>query len=456
MQGQSMKYQLRRMVLVNAGTNMHVPSGRITAIDPRGGAAVLGDNGVGKTTTLRILPLFFGHLPSQIVSTGQGQEPMVRFVLPTDASAIAFEYQRGSDSDDDLRLAVIRRRSDDPDVPVYRLYRCGFRKELFVDDGRFLSDEETQLKANALGIQTTIKLSTSAYRAVILKTPATSKDKELLRRYSLEWSFGPKQLDNLDRLVAAMVKKHINFADIVQVAVGLVQQDLGQGSERAKLTFKQGKAPIERWLNNRDACADAFKLGPEIAELEDDLKDHRAAEAHFRARRADVAAVKAARVAEKTDLSRAIETMGASRTTALEAQALERGALAQAASHANAIANTAKNEYDEAAGQAEFFEIQRAAHWETQVQDLPSLRLSKQTLDQQVAAAESVHAEATAKYSRMEQEARTATSERSLVPVLLGLGVSDLRLLRPDPADHGLPGPCREDPGRHPGRQDGR
>lgn len=67
-----MTYQLRGMMLVNAGTNMHVPSGRITAIDPRGGAAVLGDNGVGKTTTLRILPLFFGHLPNQIVLAGQG------------------------------------------------------------------------------------------------------------------------------------------------------------------------------------------------------------------------------------------------------------------------------------------------------------------------------------------------------------------------------------------------
>lgn len=59
---------------------------------------------------------------------------MVRFVLPTDFSAIAFEYQRGSDSDEDIRLAVIRRRSDDHDVPVYRLYKCGFRKELFVDE----------------------------------------------------------------------------------------------------------------------------------------------------------------------------------------------------------------------------------------------------------------------------------------------------------------------------------
>ena len=43
----------------------------------------------------------------------------------------------------------------------------------------------------------------------------------------MEYSFGPRKLDNLDRVVAAMVKKHISFPDIVQVAVGLVQHDLG-------------------------------------------------------------------------------------------------------------------------------------------------------------------------------------------------------------------------------------
>ena len=63
----SPSYRLRRMVLINVGTNKNKPSGRITAVDPRGGAAVLGENGVGKTTTLRLLPLFFGHLHSAIV-----------------------------------------------------------------------------------------------------------------------------------------------------------------------------------------------------------------------------------------------------------------------------------------------------------------------------------------------------------------------------------------------------
>lgn len=408
-----MKYQLRCMVLINAGTNKHVPSGRISAIDPRGGAAVLGDNGVGKTTTLRILPLFFGHLPSQIVSTSQGQEPMVRFVLPTDASAIAFEYQRGSENEADMRMAVIRRRSDDHDVPFYRLYKCGFRKELFVDGNRFLSDEETQLKATALGIQTTSKLSTSDYRSVILRTPATSKDKAKLQHYSVEWSFGPKQLDNLDRLVAAMVKKHIIFADIVQVAVGLVQQDLGHGADRAKLTYKQGKEPIQRWLKNRAACADAFKLAPRVTELEGDLKQHRTSEARFRARRADVVAVTAARVSERTALAEAIAALTATRAETLEAEAKARGILVQAATQASSAAGLARTAYEDQAAQAEYFEAQRAEHWEKEVQDLPSLRLRKQGLDQQVSAADATHAEATSKYQRMEQDVRIRTSERA-------------------------------------------
>lgn len=414
MQGHTTKYQLCRMVLINAGTNKHVPSGRITAIDPRGGAAVLGDNGVGKTTTLRILPLFFGHLPSQIVAAGQGQEAMVRFVLPTDASAIAFEYQRGSDVADDLRLAVIRRRLDDPNVPFYRLYRSGFRKELFVDEGRFLSDEETQLKATELGIQTTSKLTTSEYRSVILRTPATSKEKARLRQYAVEWSFGPKQLDNLDRIVAAMVKKHINFGDIVQVAVGLVQHDLGQGAERAKLTFKLGRAPIERWLRNREACAEAFKLGDSFSELDDDLKLYRAAEARFRSCRSDVAFLAEARTHEAAQLTKALEDLSAARATAQDMDKQQRAALTDAAADAARQASTAKVDFDDADQKARYFETAKAAHWEKLVAELPALMSRIQSLSAQIDAAELAQADATAKYERLQGEATIQANKQLL------------------------------------------
>lgn len=414
MLNEPIKYQMRRMVLINAGTNMHVPSGRITAIDPRGGAAVLGDNGVGKTTTLRILPLFFGHLPSQIVAAGHGQEAMVRFVLPTDASAIAFEYQRGSDDEADLRLAVIRRRADDPDVPFYRLYRCGFRKELFVSDGRFLSDEETQLKASELGIPGTSKLTTSDYRSVILRTSATSKDKDKLRRYSVEWSFGPKQLDNLDRIVAAMVKKHINFGDIVQVAVGLVQHDLGQGAERAKLTFKQGRGPIDSWLRNREACVDAFSRAPGFAELEDDLREHRAAEAQYRSCRADTAVLTGARERDDAALRKTLDDMAAARAKKVQAELLQKAELGQAAATASREASATKLAFEDASAVALNFETERVAHWERQVQELPVLRGSLQTVQAQVELAEAQQLEATTRYGRLENEARTSAGDQYL------------------------------------------
>ena len=86
------KYQLRSMYLVNAGTNKSRPSNRITSVDPRGGALVMGPNGVGKTLTLRLLPLFFGFSPNRLLGDNDAKRgSMVEFILPDDRSAIAFE-----------------------------------------------------------------------------------------------------------------------------------------------------------------------------------------------------------------------------------------------------------------------------------------------------------------------------------------------------------------------------
>lgn len=399
-------YQLHRMVLLNAGTNQHVPSGRITSLDPRGGAAVLGENGVGKTTTLRIIPLFFGHLPSQIVASGQGQEPMIRFVIPTDASAIAFEYQRGSASEEDRRMAVIRRRADDHDVPFYRIYRCGFRKDLFVLDGRFLSDEDTQAKANELGIVTTSKLTTSEYRSVILRTPAVSRDKARLRAYSLDFSFGPKGLDNLDRIVAAMVKKHIAFADIVQVAVGMVQNDLGQGGERAKLTFKQGREPIQRWLNNRAACQAAFNLTTSFAEMDDDLKNHRQAEVGFRALRADSLALVGAREREQGAIEKTLQAMTERHNEELEIAANRRIGLDAKAGAAAKVAAETKRAFEEAHSTQEMFKREEALHWDGQIGKILELQSEANSSHKQIELSEAASADAARSYALNEHMER--------------------------------------------------
>lgn len=265
------------MYLVNAGTNKQKPSRRISDIDPRDGAAVVGHNGVGKTTTLRLAPLFLGHLPSQIVQSGHGQKSMARFVLPTPESAIVFEYQRGPSEVHDVRVAVLRARRDNPDAIEYRFFETSFRRELFLDaSGTFLDDEGSIAAARALGVRFTQKYTSAAdYRSIILNTRSNSKDAHKLRAVARDFAFAPKPMANLDRLVAAVVKDHVSFGDLIQVAVGMVHEEIGAsgGTERNKVQLKQTKAEIREWINNRRACEEAEKLAPKITEINQGLED---------------------------------------------------------------------------------------------------------------------------------------------------------------------------------------
>lgn len=407
-------FRLRRMVLINVGTNKNKPSGRITAIDPRGGAAVLGENGVGKTTTLRLLPLFFGHLHSAIIDPQKGQQNMVRFVLPTDMSAIAFEYQRGSDAESDLRLVVIRRRIDDPDSLCYRIFRCGYRKELFVHEGRFLSEEETQKAAIDLKIQTFKRLSPSDYRHVILGTPAETKEKALLRSLSQDFSFGPRPLANLDRVVAAMVKKHVNFSDIVQVAVGLAQSELGAGGARAVLSYKQGKAQIEQWIRTRQACKDALALEPKVVALQESLGAYRNLEMLIRACRGDIEAMHLLRHHEIEKLTAQISQAQLDRDSQLAAEREQLGILQGNVAIASKAATEARTAFQQQSENLQYFNLHEAANYALRLLSLGQLESDLQIKNEQLETLRAAHADLISKTNELGLKAKALASEDKL------------------------------------------
>ena len=57
-----------------------------------GHANISGTNGRGKTSTLSLIPLFFGATPDKLVNRNKGR--FIDFYLPSDQSFIAFQYQR--------------------------------------------------------------------------------------------------------------------------------------------------------------------------------------------------------------------------------------------------------------------------------------------------------------------------------------------------------------------------
>ena len=410
-----MTFQLRRMVLVNAGTNKHVASGRITEVDPRGGAAVVGANAVGKTFTLRLIPLFFGHPTRELVALDKGQEG-TSFIFPSLTSAVCFEYQRGSDRQEELRLVVMRARADGSDAPEYRIFPTAFNKELFVHDNRFLTDEGTEARARALGIVPTKKLTTSEYRSVILRSGFTGQDAKKLHGYALAHSFGPKPLPNLDKLVATMVKKSIRFDELVAVAVGLVQDELGLETMRGTLKMRQQRGELERWMRNLDAGRRAVALEPRINGLRGMLLDLHTYEREWRERHHDVDVLIELRSRERERIDAAIVVADHERAAAAALERTNIAARDADALEAGTQSSAARRAHEEALNKQLYFHKGRAEHWALEQARLEPLRNERLAIHGQLESAQA--AAQSARLSNAHEVARveraTADSRRVL------------------------------------------
>ncbi len=103
-----------------------------------------------------------------------------------------------------------------------------------------------------------MKLDASEYRAIILNLQANTKQAHRLRQIACEDSFAARAMPNLDRLVGSVVKEHVSFVDLIQVAVGMVNEETtaSADSERNKLLLKQTESEITDWIKNRRACED--------------------------------------------------------------------------------------------------------------------------------------------------------------------------------------------------------
>jgi hypothetical protein len=178
-------------------------------MDPRGGVLAVGANGAGKTTFLRLLPLFYGATAQQILR-GTGRSKMIAYTLPDASSAVAFEYER--ESEDDLRLVVMHCRPNE-DAPQFHIVRSGFRETYFFDENRqFVPRDEFKARVEAMRfgennvelVEVTQKLFLHQYRSVILNERLATKEGKDMRRLAAKHSLGPTALVNLDQIAAAV------------------------------------------------------------------------------------------------------------------------------------------------------------------------------------------------------------------------------------------------------------
>jgi len=375
-----MASRLRSVYLANGKTSGIITSAAICEVMLPGNAAITGENGIGKTTALQIIPLFFGCLPSRIVNTASTVQAMMKFMLPHPTSVIIFEYQRG-DSEDDVRMVTIRKQqNNNSDAPEYRFFRCGYREELFVrnrEDGSqiFLDDEGTVRTAREMGIVVEAKINTSEYRNIILRTRSHSKDAEMIQKMARQYSFANRPLPHLDRLIGAVVKEAIEFKDFIAVAVAMVQETVGGSGAQGngKVAIKTMRDQMQLWLSNRDACENAVKLGPKIESLQKNIDGHRKHKSVLRSLRADVQALSKIVSESKAKTTKALELLQGLRKTEVDAEQIH-------VQRANDLLRRLQDEssdlnvrVDALRKKSEYFKNQEAEFWSEKTKELPQL-----------------------------------------------------------------------------------
>jgi len=55
-----------------------------------------GTNGAGKTSSLQLIPVFYGGEPDRLINRAAGKLSFIDYYLPSDQSMIIFEYRRST------------------------------------------------------------------------------------------------------------------------------------------------------------------------------------------------------------------------------------------------------------------------------------------------------------------------------------------------------------------------
>lgn len=297
-----MPHQLRRIIAVNIrNPSDGNPSGRISELDPRGGALAVGDNGVGKTTFLRLIPLFYGATPSQVLK-GSGKASMIRHTLPDPSSAVAYEYERESDAN--LRTVVMYAREGE-DIPDFRIVSSGFDETFFYDEKNlFVTRAEFANRLRLRNINVSPVLQLNEYRSVILNERMSSKNAKQMALLARDHSLGPRPLRNLNQIAAAMANEKISFRDLQNIVLERVAEDQATDSKRQNVReLKQRREDVTAWLDRRAHMAEILKRRPDADRMMERVKSLKGLHIELCSLHVAVKAALAQAKADKTRLS---------------------------------------------------------------------------------------------------------------------------------------------------------
>lgn len=225
-------FALRRMILIDA-----YRKGAITELRLDGHTSLTGANGVGKTSLLRLILLFYGESPNKLVQGGGVNQSFVQYYLPHTTSFIVFEYsRRGKVS------MVVLHASRSGESVYYRFIDQSFALERFRDDsGSLVNGSDLNRHIRKRGEFCSEQITAlSDYRAIIQNAVSANREHRTL---AANFAFvGPgSRLSHVEKIVTGMFSRVTNFRDIKRMIVSCIVDD------KASIRLESSKAAMQDW-----------------------------------------------------------------------------------------------------------------------------------------------------------------------------------------------------------------
>lgn len=231
------QWGLQRMILIDS-----LISGAASEVKLTEHTNVSGVNASGKTSLLRLVPLFYGERPQNLVrKSSSGHKGFARYYLPRTGSYVIFEYlSRG-----EPKLSVFYPLGNTPDSYRQMFIDSHYDPRYFLCEDMTSSVPASDLLArlNALNIHYYNLDSNEEYRNILLD----GKGKRAAR-----FTMVPTRvkLSKLTPLFTGMFQRSASFKDLAQIIESWALSDLEEDAQSHIANFAMPKAPLREWIDN--------------------------------------------------------------------------------------------------------------------------------------------------------------------------------------------------------------
>lgn len=255
-----MEFGLQRIILIDSYL-----VGRVAEVDLSGHTNISGDNGAGKTSFLRLIPLFYGDQPRNlVVKTENGKVSFTEWYLPREGSYLVYEYL----SHGELKMAVFIPKES---APFYQqlLVDTGYDESLFVDVSEYsiLPARQLLVRLKGRGIAYQSCSSVREYREIIMD------GKRGASQYSLCGRNG--NMSTLVPLFTGMFHRSASFDDLAQVVQEYALNDLDTESRNNLENFVLHRERLTNTIQEYNAYHDLDNLKTSLNPLSEALGAHR-------------------------------------------------------------------------------------------------------------------------------------------------------------------------------------